>query len=234
MKTNFINLIGIEAEGGWHRLPSTDWNGFHSEIKQDGSLDFLYGEDIDEDTTVEYVREITSPPLKSDKVEEWLRYYTPDKVNHTCGLHVHMSMPQKYYILLTEERFWKWFRMEMKKLGEELFPQGIYTSKTAKQFWNRLHGRNNYCKAEFNPWSQLSGAGARYTQVNFNAYLVHKTVEFRILPGIDDPDLACKAVMGMIGLVENYLAAASQLAVPKTKLILREIDINGEKDIICV
>lgn len=221
MKTNFINMVGIEFEGGWDELPRTVLNGMTSTIKTDGSLHGL-------DTM--YTKEIISPPLKTDRVEEWINYYCPEEVNSTCGLHIHMSMPEKYYVLLMEERFWKWFQKEMVVLGEKLFPN------KSSCFWSRLEGKQEYCRKKFIPKDQLQEGVPidRYTQINFCAYRKHKTVEFRVLPGIDNKDLACKAIMGVIRLVENYLAAASQLEMPKSKLVLREIDINGEKDIICV
>jgi len=174
----FIDKIGVECEGGWDEPPY--------DLVGDGSV---------------YV-DVASPPLYIEDLCKWIETNIPDKVNKSCGTHVHISTRKvKDYMRLMEKEFFDYFINSMTAWGNEMkLPSGHL-------FWNRLEGGNQYCHKKFDPEGQVNQkgkAGNRYTQLNF-CYGLHGTLECRLFPGFDDAQLCINAVKAFVNCVESFL-----------------------------
>jgi hypothetical protein len=124
-----IKLVGVELEGGWASTPEG------CEMGHDGSVGGL-------PQGARQQGEIRSPALKLTEFEAWFRNAYPSYVNETCGLHVHFSFKKKeiYQQFMTEE-----YRHELfHRLC--LWGQDKPTADVPKRFWDRMAGKNNYCK----------------------------------------------------------------------------------------
>jgi len=204
-KFKFINKVGIEMEGGWRTKPRS-W-------KRDGSV-----------SAGSNSGEIASRPLATPTtVKAWIKRYKPDHSNATCGLHVHISLKDSsLYTKLTESSFNEFFKSELDKWGKANCPDNDI-------FWNRLEGKNTYCKRSFAPGLQLMGLEDRYTQINFCARRLHGTVEFRVLPMFDNLEIIQSAVLKIAEIVEDYLTYNFRLS--PIKIESEHVDTDEDIDL---
>ena len=157
--------------------------------------------------------EIASPPLDLTTFPTWMKAFYPQKVNGTCGMHVHLS----FRTALTYQR-----------LMTPTYPSTIVAyirqwaegEKLAKKhpIWPRLRGECEYCQHVYQADEQSSTGGKdydhhrvghRYTVVNY-CYNRHSTVECRLLPMFDTPEQAVKAVREIIDITNAYLLATGR------------------------
>jgi len=97
------------------------------------------------------IGECISRPLNIEELRSWIGAYTPNVVNETCGLHIHVSMKEeKQYLKLTNREFYDHFLKWMENWGNEV---GL---PKKHEFWSRLKGNNKYCRREFTPEVQLA------------------------------------------------------------------------------
>src|SRR6266496_6714085 len=93
---NRIRLVGIELEGGWTKFPEDPEEriNFHG----DGTVKFPPPHSMK-------TGEIVSPPIEPAAMGKWVKRFYPQKVNETCGLHIHMSFHQirHYKRLMVQE-----------------------------------------------------------------------------------------------------------------------------------
>jgi hypothetical protein len=175
---NRIDRIGIELEGGWETVPAS------TTLEHDGSV-------VIPAQTGLYRGEIPSPPMKPAEWEAWVRRCYPPHVNHTCGLHVHMSFKGnlRYQRLMKPEFITELVRIldawgKRKKLKKD------------HPLWARLTGQNRYCMpfyaADHQARAERKGSN-RYAAVNY-CYGQHQTVEVRILPMFSDLDRPARKV----------------------------------------
>lgn len=201
----FINLIGVEMEGGWDGVQGIVPFADGTTLVDDQSLSGL------EST---HVGEAVSPALPFDQVLEWMAVHHPKYVNIKCGLHVHVSFKSpRFYLGITRRGFKRFFLDKIKEWaeGEGLNP--------GHAFWERWAGENKYCSKDFRPTRQMRrdakhppGEGnaplfpqhERRTQWNF-CYGVHGTAECRMLPMFNTPEQSIRAVAEVVHIVENYL-----------------------------
>lgn len=135
----------------------------------------------------------------------------PDTVHDTCGFHIHTSFTPLQGSIIATREFYAYFKSEWAKWGKEMkFPRN-------HEFWNRLEGRNKFCKDLFEPEEQFKpvhtrpGGGAptdnsvRYTMVNFHAWEKHGTIECRLLPQFSDREIAVKALYKLAYIYDSYL-----------------------------
>src|SRR5258705_12712150 len=80
---NRIYRIGIELEGGWTKLPPGTRG-----LQHDGSVQFPARELGDAAITT---GELAAGPMSMQEWEGWLKIHYPQRVNATCGMHVHLS-----------------------------------------------------------------------------------------------------------------------------------------------
>ena len=207
-KTKAINAIGIELEGGWTRYYNEAGkpiryhdegckiirNGKPKMLKHDGSV---Y---MDKSNSgCDYVGEIASKPMQPRAITSWVRRNQPDAFNKTCGAHMHVSTKSTSdYMCLTDHKFWQFFREKIAKWGNKK------KFDKSHEFWQRLEGKNQYCKVEHTPERQMHEGNNRYTQINY-CWSKHRTLEFRVLPIFETSDLQIEAFFHLIWMVENYL-----------------------------
>src|SRR3990167_1168176 len=224
---NQVYLVGIELEGGWTKLP----DGTHPvhdgsvsvEFPKDREFERRYNEwsklalkaaeegrpfRVQPPTRTAETGEIPSNPMELDKIEPWMKKFYPQIVNDTCGLHVHMSFKSalQYQRLMTPtypatiiEYFTSWAKSE-----------GL---KDSHPIWERLSGKNRYCKHEFHAQQQVTSKkdhnqtrpGHRYTIVNY-CYSVHGgTLECRLLPMFETAAQGIRAVEHVLAITNAFL-----------------------------
>jgi len=216
----YIHKIGVELEGAWLSSKNVD-KSFHG----DGSVNIPINYDSNDRPDL-FVGEIASDPISYENVENWIRVNYPDKVNHTCGFHIHVSLKENMnYLRLATEEFSAFFFNAMTSWGEsnKLHPED--------QFWYRLNGSNHYCKKDFKPDDQIyakTKGDSRYTQLNF-CYTLHGTLECRLLPMFGDVNLTISAFKAYIDCIEKFLEEApNNLTVIEAAISME--DANKEEE----
>lgn len=218
-----INKVGVELEGGWERD-----NDYRDEIKGDCSVNVNDGNDRDrdyddddydedEDSGTYINGEIVSHPIsKWDELSNFMMDRYPDKVNSTCGLHVHISTNTiGQYQALATQRFYNFMKFSLRTWGKKA------NIRNSHRFWDRLSGSNQYCEDFFEPERQMFDeykSGARYCIVNY-CYSLHGTMEVRVLPMFDQPKVSIAAVNNILWTVNKYLTLPSSF---KDELVVRE------------
>ncbi len=193
-----VNAIGVELEGAWDERPCRC-----HDIEHDGSVR-VPGHD--------YGGEIPIGPLYSWETAkaEILRHY-PHAVNRTCGLHVHLSFPTPgHYSAIMSPRFEKFLHARLMRYGriKGFSPDG--------QFFQRLDGRNTYCKTRYSDECAMIQARATYKSGERYAFLnychgLHKTAEVRALPAFTRPMSAIKAIYYVVESFEKFLSLPGAL-----------------------
>lgn len=198
--------MGVELEGAWDKHPedmakTVSGAQYHS----DGSVRQLSG----------HMGEIVTRPhaLAKNLLEDVKALY-PQRINDTCGLHVHASFSPMDTAILMRKDFWEFYQERWRAWGKE--HQGDMGDMKSV-FWSRLDGRwtrrdrdgRNYCEAVFKPEKQMAEphtADHRYTQVNFSAWHKYKTVESRLLPMFHSVDLAVNGVEYTGAIYDDFLS----------------------------
>lgn len=194
-----VNRIGIEIEGLWYqtRIPSNPL--------KDVSVQFTPGElqiGPDQFISNHFIGETASMPLVWENVKPWIDKNYPDKVNTTCGLHVHISVKSDSdYIRLMDPEFERFFLIRMEEFGKSMkYPQD-------HPFWCRLKGSNPFCAKDHKPEEQVirtDKRGPRYAQLNY-CYGLHGTLECRLFHGTSNPDEILACVKSFVDCVEEFL-----------------------------
>lgn len=173
---------------------------------------------------IKYVGEAVSPALTYEELIQWIMTNSPDVVNNTCGLHVHVSFKSVTdYVKLMTPQFYDYFLKYMEEWGNKMgFPKG-------HEFWKRLNGDNKYCCKQgkkcvhknyhgeehytnHTPEEQVKAknwSASRYCQLNF-CFLKHGTVENRLFPGFKDPRMIIAALDATLQCYESYLENLSE------------------------
>jgi hypothetical protein len=199
---NRIGHIGIELEGGWDKEP------LHNRVIRDGSV-IIPG--------VNYVGEVVSDPIDISKsfktAEEWIHKNYPNKVNETCGLHIHFSFQSllNYVRVMPSE-----FSATIVKQAEIW----ALDNKLEKDhpIWARLLGLRNHCQLVHSAEDQILNTqkdydrkrvGHRYSAVNY-AYGRTGTAEIRVLSMMETPDKAVEIIKHMLLVVNAFLVATGK------------------------
>jgi hypothetical protein len=199
---NRVALVGVELEGGWTGLPQ----GVMA-LEHDGSV---FNGRIP--AGVRYIGELPIGPALPAGIGELMRINHPQKVNHTCGMHVHMSFDTLWYyhLLMVPEYQETILHYITKWATEQKF-------KENHCIWSRLRGESNFCKKEFWPDIQAStkrknhgmnAPGHRYTHVHYCGR--QNTIEIRTLPMMDKVKLATNAVHHIIDITNACLYVLGQ------------------------
>ena len=226
-KQKHIRAVGIEFEGAWSKYKSAETGlPAHPEgnekavikrlkqplnLKYDGSVSIP-------DNRATWKGEIASKPLQIRHIESWINKAVPDLANSTCGIHVHISVKHiNNYIKLATPKYYNYYIKKMGKWGNKM---GLPKNHL---FWERLNGKNTYCKAEFKAEDQMhveGRGGDRYTHINY-CYGLWNTMEFRLLPAFHtnpenkpnwknftsppDINLIKSAIFETLRTIESYL-----------------------------
>lgn len=196
-----VGLAGVEIEGGWLVPP----NGIYN----DGSVSISVTpqcphEGYEECNCRPAKGEIHSEPVSQEALERWVDNNYPDKMDSTCGIHVHISTNGNHlsYGKLMSKKFWNYY---LKRYNEWGIANNI---NEGSRFWNRLDGNCFYAKRRFNPLRQYRARyreQSRYSFLNY-CYSMHGTLESRLLPTFNEPRIAKSAIIEFIDIVNSYLA----------------------------
>lgn len=194
---NRVELVGVELEGGWVELPS----GVNA-LEHDGSV---FGGRTP--AGVKYIGELPIGPALPAGIGELIRINHPQKVNQTCGMHVHMSFPTLwYYHLLMVPEYQKSIVHYLTLWAQE------QKFKDTHHIWGRLRGESRFCQEQFWPDAQASQKrkghdqnvpGHRYTHVHYCGR--QNTIEIRTLPMMDKIKTAISAVHKVIDITNASL-----------------------------
>jgi hypothetical protein len=194
--------MGVELEGGWSKLPQG------TRLERDASVFH------DAPQSGFKVGELPLGPFILGQLNQYMKKYYPDKVDDTCGLHVHMSFEsQLYYGLLADSPDYQETMVH-------------YLEKWAKDqrlpekhpIWERLKGESVYCQKKFWPFDQMMQSrkdfdkvrqGHRYTIVHY-CWSRNGTIEIRVLPMMTTVDLAISAVRCVVDVTNAYLMACKK------------------------
>lgn len=235
-----IDQIGVELEGGWTKLPKGTAALVHDgSVKFDSLMDPAVGHPM-VDGKLLRPGEMVSPPMPQSMLNAWLTQHFPQKVNETCGLHIHMSFKSPLiYQRLMDASFGKTILEFLSRWGEQEVKDGNLL-KTHPLF-RRLAGTSEFCQDAFFADDQASMArkdyqrnrpGHRYTVVNY-PYRMHQTVEVRVLPMFDSVAQTERALVRVMDITNAWLVAGRK--IPKLDSSWKiEDDRLSEERIECV
>lgn len=245
---NRIRKVGIELEGGWVTLPPG------TELVRDGSVSIE--QEIPQDLMNAYrgattmaaqtkahkaisawqeahpapahIGELPSPPMEPERIKDFLKKFYPSHVNATCGMHVHMSFNTKltYQRLMVPEY--------QDAIVEYLTKWAEVTLPAEHGIFPRLAGTNVFCRKNFWPDQQASamkkeynrGAGVnRYTMIHY-AHGTHGTIECRVLPMMENPELAYEAISEVLRITNAFIL--TQIRKEIAERIVIEDEGDGE------
>jgi hypothetical protein len=211
---NRVYRVGVELEGGWVTLPPG------TTLQNDGSVSFPRedsGFDPRTGETSLNIGELPSPVLMVDSrkaddltLEKWLTQHYPQKVNKTCGMHVHMSFQNafQYQRLMDESYTWT---------------MGEYVRRWAKEnlpldhcIWSRLRGESQYCTFKYYPDGQAQQTrkqyhhdkDCRYTVIHY-CFSRFGTIECRLLPMMPDAQIALSAIKEVLAITSAFLVTTT-------------------------
>ena len=222
-----IYRLGVELEGGWNKptphgtklehdgsvqisIPATKIEDVYSKSQIDQAR--LAGIDLVASLAGKYKKiytgEIPSMVLEEKDFPAWVTKYYPDYVNETCGMHVHMSFNSAlHYNKLMNPSFTACVVEYLKSWAKG---EGLAKSHS---IWNRLLGKNQYCQPKFYADEQSrkahkdhnrEGHGNRYTIISY-PYTLKGTIECRVLPMMETPDQAIRAIQAVIDVTNAFL-----------------------------
>lgn len=212
----YLSKIGTEIEAGFLKE--------RNDLKNDDSLEgnsFL--------RPVVCYGELNSPPF--DNKEDLFNYikesYNGLVTSPKCAIQFHVSFKSlSLYERMMNRGFFNCFIEYITKWAEENSIRNEY-------FWERLNGKNKYCRKEFIPQKQLfikhvdgQVIEERRTILNY-CWKKLKTIEFRLFPTFECAETSISAANAVIDCVESYL---DKNPVEPVKEIEEEIAID-EKEI---
>lgn len=257
---NRVALVGIELEGGW------DGPVAGEEIIGDGSVHFdpapaprRLATILAEDAAAAAQRTqqpIISPKYRKGEIAskngmpvemlaDWMKQCYPQHVNHTCGLHVHMSFFHRLnYSRLLVPEFTPFIIESLKQWGTRACVPDDH------MFWNRLNPEHpwtrEHCRHEYLGDNQVTvkrkdynSRGTDHSRYTFINYCdgQHRTIECRGLPMFGttgqlvtthDIEAATLAVMEVVNATNRYLSKMRQrerpvrIAVPEKCAVSQE------------
>jgi hypothetical protein len=215
--------MGCELEGAW----DTNFRDVAAGVRgAQGKTDGSVG---DGGAMAGHMGEITTAP--HDDIEKLcadIEMLWPNRVNHTCGFHIHTSFSEIDTSVLADKPFWTYFLARWEAWGKE--NEAAMTNDERIWFWDRLESKSEkarrYCKREFAPVEQFVDHGKRYTSINFSAWHKFRTIEVRFLPMFKTSKLAVLAVKELANIFDAYL---THNRFPEISL---EKEIQGDGDMV--
>lgn len=221
----YIKSIGIELEGGFYDCEDGDY--FYEEVnKKDWSSRFQWGNDGSVNLGENYYYPDVELKFWSYDINEILDFVKfafncNFEQNSSCGNHIHIRAKRKdYYDLMSNEEFLNAFIDEYKK-----------KFKYREKFLNRLY--NQYCSVE-NLSERIKNqirkeASYRYTAINFLSLKEpQKTLEFRILPYVDDFEEYKEMFLWLIETIERLIDefVAGERIIEKRLIIVEKDNLT--------
>lgn len=213
MISKSIKKIGIEIESAWLR----------PELQQHLHDDASFSR-ADFPPQYKSVGELVSAPMEDlPTAIQWIKNNYPEGsgICPKTAIHIHLEIINvERYSQLMSTKFYEYFLQCMNKWGEDY-------SCTNEEFWNRLNGKNKYCKREFRPDVQAAmkekgiNNETRRTQLNY-PFRLFKTIECRLPPVFKNVKTTLSFLDALINCIEAFL----ENNPPKEKYIRLEISDN--------
>lgn len=214
---NRVAKLGVELEGGWTKsVPNPLPKGY--KFEGDGSV-FGAGTTIQNHTNYgKMVKkgELSTPPIFPAQMPLAVKRFYPDLVDRTCGMHVHMSFWNTYqYTVLADSPVYQ--ETVLHYLLKWANNEGFAASH---HIWKRLKGENQYCTKGFWPYSQITKSTKdyghegdhRYTAISYQ-WERYKTVECRVLPMMETPEQAIRAIKELLAITNAYLVLCEKVRI---------------------
>lgn len=195
---NRVARIGVELEGGWTALPAG------TALERDGSV---FKDNRSEFPDTKF-GELPIGPFIPAALPKFMKKYYPQRVDATCGMHVHMSFERQieYQWLMKPEYQETIVEYLSRWAMKENFPQ-------THHIWGRLQGKSIFCQKKWWPEEQANNKGPkshdqsvyghRYTIVNYSGRT--NTIEVRVLPMMTTYPQAIRAVNQVIDITNASL-----------------------------
>lgn len=179
-----------------------------------------------------HIGEVTSSKIKIDEAENFILDNYPNRVNASCGFHIHFSFTDNYrsVMKLCDPNFQAFLINELNKWGNK------NKINEDSRFWRRLNSENKFCQNSYVADDQLDRMNSdRYYFVNFNSYHKHKTIEVRVGTMFNDKKIAVKYFHALCDIINDFLNNHAQNVLDreilvKTNKIECQIKINVTKD----
>lgn len=172
-----------------------------------------------------------------EDVEPWMRAHYPDTANDKCGLHVHMSFGNENlecFARCSHPKFYASFLKKMEAWGKRM---KLSDAGQEGQFWERLYGKNEYCKKAFIPNVQIKRTnkqvghatpqlpvkqgGDRYCHLFFGLG-IHGTIEARLLPTFKDVNVSVSGVKEILEIFDSWVRKPLPTEVAKLIITVKE------------
>ena len=165
--------------------------------------------------------EMVSPPLRPAQIADWSRQNYPEEVNTTCGSHQHTSFnTMKAYSIVLDRSFETYVIRRLTMWGIR------HKINDGSALFRRLAGDKHWCKKGYKGYQQLitsSKDECRYQIVNY-CYLLHGTVEVRVLPAFSKVELNISAHKELTRSIEQFIEmrqdSLTQRRVTKTMEVM--------------
>lgn len=189
----YVDRVGVELEGGY-------WLWQEPLLrKQKMTRPLKQLTKISTDASVRCGgREIKVGPFYPHMRRRWraiMRRMWPQRVDESCGMHVHVSLktPQMMDVLRMRHRqLWRHLKRELSKKKFAEVPHLHY----------RLSGRNSFCRTAItDPRDQYD----RYHALNWGAYYDHGTLEVRVLPQTEDIKTGIALIETVVAVIEKQV-----------------------------
>lgn len=151
--------------------------------------------------------EIKSKPTDIDDLPEIFSTITKlfkiVRVNSSCGLHVHVSFKDtiNYYKLFD----WK-FVKEFQEWVRSTFNTTIVERERFSNHYCKFYiSEENFKEVGERQLGSYGKDGSRYQAINFNAYNLFKTVEFRIFAATAKPTKFKAYLNGLLRFIDTYV-----------------------------
>lgn len=231
--TGKIITIGIELEGGFNRLPDHELINYSTH--EDSSVEVGDGdcgeccacEDGDQCTNrgYDFVGELVSSVMPITDWQDWVKQCYPSEHDSSCGTHVHLGVSNtSAYENCNSQEFHDYFVRELKAWGKR-------ANIRSTNFWDRINGKNSMCSDEYLGKEQLAVRdegypSCRYCILNFQ-YHKHGTIEVRVLPVFDSPELTISAIKAVIKIFDTWLMKNGFSDIQEDTMDYSVMDIKG-------
>lgn len=198
---NRIYRIGIELEGGWTKLPP----GVR-QLQHDGSV--VIEQQLGEPRL--QLGELANGPMTMEEWKSWMKSAYPQRVNDTCGMHVHFTPS-------TALAYSRLMCPEYPGTVVAYIERYCKTQRLSKDhpIWPRLAGKSRFCQHIYMADDQVRNAakdhdqqrpGHRYTVINY-CHARTGTIECRLMPMMETADQAIAMIQEFVDITNAFLRA---------------------------
>ena len=164
--------------------------------------------------------EMVSPPLLPAHMAEWSRENYPSEVNTSCGSHQHTSFKlMKDYCIALDRDFETYLIQRLASWGKK------HNINAGSALYSRLAGDKHWCRKGYRGYDQLitsDKSDCRYQIVNY-CYLLHGTMEVRVLPAFAQVELNVSAHKELTRAIEQFIEDNKDSLQQRRKTITMEV-----------